>query len=285
MVLNFDGSYLLHRCRHTMKEPDWSRMAEMFLERFISACFSYKPSKIFVLWDKESSRRRLDLYHDYKGNREDDPEFIKAYDQARDMLHVKLSSIMVNSILIPGYEADDLAQLVMLKYPEGGIHISDDKDWFLNISKTWKVYRALAREEWDYIRLSEEFDTDMIYEKYLYFKALMGDKNDNVPGIDGIGPVYAKKYAEVLLNKEELDDSVKGQLVRNGYEILQRNLRIFDVRWILYDEEVKEEFNKQLITTAKNVELFDWIRFCRTFESENLLDAWIKWTVVMKGLV
>lgn len=283
MILNFDGSYLLHRCMYKLNLPDWERMAEMFVQRLVSASFNLKLSKIIVLWDKGLSIRRISLYKDYKANRKKDPKLDEAYNKARDILHVELPMIGVYSVLIPGYEADDLAQIVMLKNPGGGIHVSDDKDWFLNIDKKWMVYRPLNHEKIDYDKISEELETDLPYGKYLYMKALMGDVGDNVPGLAGIGPSNAKKYAEILMNKELIDSDHFKKIIDDGYEIFQRNLEIFDTRWILYDDKIIEEFDRQTKTIYK-CNLIDWIRFCNVLKSENLLKEWMKWDVILSRL-
>lgn len=122
------------------------------------------------------SNFRHDLFRDYKANRDSSPK-PKYYRDIRDYLLGKWGGIVCN-----GIEADDAVATAALELGADSIIVSTDKD--LNQIPgnhyDWtegKSYTVSAREGLT----------------FFYEQMLSGDSTDNIPGIEGIGPVKAKR--------------------------------------------------------------------------------------------
>ena len=90
-------------------------------------------------------------------------------------------------------EADDLIAELCISLP-------DDEE-IIVMSKDGDLIQLMALPNVSLHDFTIPITDDLIMEKYgitpsqyLDFKALVGDKSDNIPGIKGIGPATAKKY-------------------------------------------------------------------------------------------
>ena len=94
-----------------------------------------------------------------------------------------------------GIEADDILNSYA-KQNEGwdgeSVIISSDQDFYQCVSPNTSVYDAMKKEHWSDERLKMEFGFDPM--KWVDAGAIMGDKSDNIFGVDGWGPVTACKY-------------------------------------------------------------------------------------------
>ncbi len=127
----------------------------------------------------------------YKGNRKDAKK-PKHYDALRDCMITRLGAVVVD-----GQEADDEVAIRMTKEPDKYLLVGVDKD--LRQIPGW--HHNPKKAETDYV-------SD--FEGYLSFCAqlLTGDRVDNIPGLDGIGPVKAGKALAKAKTKEELLQAV-----------------------------------------------------------------------------
>ena len=90
-------------------------------------------------------------------------------------------------------EADDLIAELCISLP-------DDEE-IIVMSKDGDLIQLMSLPNVSLHDFTIPITDDLIMEKYgitpsqyLDFKALVGDKSDNIPGIKGIGPATAKKY-------------------------------------------------------------------------------------------
>lgn len=134
-------------------------------------------TKQYKLYLGGRSNFRLDLFRDYKANRDSTPK-PKYYRDIRDYLVGKWGGVICE-----GIEADDAVGIAATDLGLGkAVVVSTDKD--LNQIPgdhyDWtegKSYTVSAREGLT----------------FFYEQMLSGDNTDNIPGIDGIGPVKAKR--------------------------------------------------------------------------------------------
>ena len=104
------------------------------------------------------------------------------------MNYAKIKDIL--TMKYKGVEADDIAAVMCINREELGIEdiwlVSSDKDWDLLVNENISRFSTVTRKgnyngNWD-----EHYDFDPEY--FLTYKCLTGDKGDNVPGVNGIGP-------------------------------------------------------------------------------------------------
>ena len=82
---------------------------------------------------------------------------------------------------------------------------------------------------------------EMPIEHFLPYKAILGDKSDNIEGIKGFGPVNSKILAKKWIEKSEpIDDEM--------IAIIERNLKLMDlsIGYVLAGEKELEAYNLQL---------------------------------------
>lgn len=101
-------------------------------------------------------------------------------------------------------EADDIMANIAIKQPT--VIVTSDKDAFGLINEQTKVYYVPKNFMGRYLVGPKEFEEIYGFSSDLFFtwKALVGDRGDNIPGVHGVGPVAAtalvKKYGNNVLN-------------------------------------------------------------------------------------
>ena len=142
---------------------------------------------------------------EYKQNRKDkyatqtDEEkqaFIDFFDEYESTLELLAEHYIV--LRFQNVEADDLAAHLVKRKKEYNLDkmwlLSSDRDWDLLIAEDVSRFSYVTRKEVTIENWSDHYD--VAPEDYISFKCLVGDKGDNVPGIDGIGPKRAQQLIE-----------------------------------------------------------------------------------------
>lgn len=185
-----DGLNLAFRYKHANKKL----FSLEYLEMVRSLARSYEAKDIIILGDGGSSYRKT-IFPNYKGNREElrakqteeeaqeFKEFLEEFDKTLQLLNRSYKTFK-----FIGVEADDIAaylvQILKDKYEHIWL-ISSDKDWDLLVDDTVSRFSYRTRKE----TTKENWNEHYAYapEDHISIKVLMGDKGDNVPGVDGIG--------------------------------------------------------------------------------------------------
>ena len=177
-------------------EPDENgRLYDASLTEIIDTCYNKINKILYHTGCKEAELHftdgrtnfRYDLYPDYKGNRKatHTPLYLR---KAKTLLNIKYKGGIHTKI-----EADDAVVYLMRKYPEKYILCAVDKD----------VLNAVAGRHFNYYE-SGQYNIDMKWQEtsaitaklFPYRQALMGDKSDNIIGLERIGP----KKASVIID-------------------------------------------------------------------------------------
>ncbi len=169
---------------------------------------SQKPTHLAVAFDTHVPTFRHEMYEDYKANREEQPEAIKA---AFPYIFEILKAFKIPIVSLDGYEADDVIGTLAKQAEKEGYTtymVTPDKDFAQLVSNKIYLYKParmgngieiLGEQEilkkWQIKEVTQVIDV----------LGLQGDAVDNIPGIPGIG----KKTAIKLLNEF---NSVEGLL-------------------------------------------------------------------------
>ena len=294
MILSVDGSYMLHRARHVSGKndtPTKGHVVLLFMRLLIGVAEKFNPDQIYVYFDRGRSVHRRQIHEKYKAQRKRDPDDLTlvAYEEARTFLVEHLPSLGVISVLEDGIEADDFAYLLAATNDGPGVHVSDDKDWYLNIFPNWHLYRAKADELVSYEDLctlvESEENPRLIY---LMTRAMIGDKSDNIAGLRGFGWKTALPLATKLINKEPLGDGAKAKSLDKGMKIVKRNMSVMNPSWILHDENAKAIINEaeQKVVAVENP-LESWVAFVNLLDSEHkaaLMNFWNRYNRLARSL-
>ena len=240
-LLIIDGNCLLFQMFYGMPSKIYNRSGNTihatigFISYVMKQIETYDVTRAVVVFDGDASDERKAELPEYKSNRPsnwdelpanevpfNEEKYIKA---CLDFLSIKV----IDSVKM---EADDvIASLTKLFDNDSKVIISSfDSDFFQLINENVSVlrYRGKASQMFDSATFAEKFGFPP--DKYVFYKSLVGDKSDNIRGVDGVGKVTAAKivaHADSLDNFDKLciSEKIKSSLV-GSRELVERNLRL-----------------------------------------------------------
>lgn len=155
-----------------------------------------KPTHFAVAFDPPAKTFRHELYPEYKANRSETPELVKA---ALVPLTEILGALNIPVLMKPGFEADDVIGSMAKRAAGEGMTVymyTPDKDYGQLISDNVFQYRPpKSGGEGEIIGKREMCEKYCISdpEQFKDILAIWGDTSDNIPGIPGIGEKGATK--------------------------------------------------------------------------------------------
>ena len=167
--------------------------------------------KVIVFWDGEhNSSIRKSIYPNYKEQRKNDMNEFKydSYLSQKSRVKQYLEEVFIRQCEIDNNEADDLiAYYCQIAKNEEIIIFSSDKDLSQIVSKFVTIYSPTLKK---YIKYGDKVNinkVDIPHENVMICKVLVGDKSDNIDGIEGLGEkTLVKLFPEVLSKSCNLDD-------------------------------------------------------------------------------
>ena len=189
-----------------------------FMNSLMDVIKREKPDHLAVAFDKGGSDYRLEMFTDYKANRDETPEAIKI---AVPYIQALLHAMHIPIIEKAGFEADDLIGTIAKKAEIKGYKVymvTPDKDFGQLVSENIFMYRPARMgndiEIWGVEEVKQKFEiTDPL--QVIDFLGMMGDAVDNIPGLPGVGEKTAKKLLAEFGSMENLlanTDKLKGAL-------------------------------------------------------------------------
>jgi DNA polymerase I len=168
-----------------------------FLKSLLEVMAAQEPEYMAIAFDLATPTFRHEADDTYKAGRAETPEdFIPDLKNLQELL----GYFNLPAITAPGYEADDILGTLAKKASEAGYRVkilTGDRDLF-QLVDTEKQISVLYLST-DELRRSgkgksQEFGPEAVKEKLgilpeqvIDYKALCGDKSDNIPGVKGIG--------------------------------------------------------------------------------------------------
>ena len=173
------------------------------------------PDYIAVAFDTGRTFRD-DIYPEYKGTREKMPsELSSQIERIRQLV----DAFNIPRLEIEGYEADDVLGSVARKVSQQGLGvkiITGDRDLLQLVDDRVIVNlpgKSLSEAK-DYLPEDVKAYIGVPPEKIVDYKALVGDKSDNIPGVAGIGDKTAiallEKYGDLEGIYSHLDEIQAG---------------------------------------------------------------------------
>ncbi len=211
-----------------------------------------RPDHLAVCFDKGGSTDRLEVFPEYKANRDETPEGIKV---AVPYIHKILEAMHIPIMVKDGYEADDIIGTLAKKAEKEGYQtymVTPDKDFAQLVSENIFMYRPMfggGYETWGIEEVKEKFEVQDP-KQVIDFLGMKGDAVDNIPGLPGVGDKTAKKFINLYGSMEGLIENVhelKGKMREKVEANAELGLLSKKLATILLDVPV--DFN------AKNFEL------------------------------
>lgn len=244
-----------------------------------------RPEYIAVCFDKGGSHDRIEMFPEYKANRDETPEGIKmAVPYIQEILNALGICIMVKE----GYEADDIIGTLAKKAEKENFEtymVTPDKDFAQLVNEKTFIYKPLfggGYETWGIEEVNNKFETsDPI--QVIDFLAMKGDSVDNIPGLPGVGDKTAKKFLKEYGSIENLlsnTDKIKGKLREKIEANSEAGLLSKKLATIITDVPVDFDSNKfklSLDEPDKLYEIFSDLEFRRLAENfKKIFDIPIK---------
>ena len=184
-----------------------------------------RPDHLAVCFDKGGSKDRVEIFKEYKANRDATPEGIKL---AVPYIHKILEAMNIPAIVKEGFEADDIIGTLAKKAEKEGFKtfmVTPDKDFAQLVSENIFMYRPMfggGYETWGVEEIKAKFEIEDPLQ-VIDFLGMKGDASDNIPGLPGVGDKTAKKLLaqygsmeNLLANTHELKGKMKEKIEANA---------------------------------------------------------------------
>jgi DNA polymerase-1 len=269
-LLLVDANSLIHRAYHALPPLDTKGIPSNALFGVASILLKVikeeSPSYIAGAFDRPEETFRKAMFKEYKITRPKAPEeLVSQIIEAHNLFE----AFKIKTFEMPGFEADDIIGTLAKNLKNDDLKIiilTGDLDTLQLVEDEKIVVKTLKKGVSETIVYNE----DAIKERYglppkllIDYKALVGDKSDNIPGVKNIGPKTAvsllKRYGsleKILEAKDEKNKALK---------------RIQEEREIAL-------LSKELATIQTNVPLkvsLEELKF--NFEEKSLKDYFFKW--------
>ncbi|HGG9213585.1 TPA: DNA polymerase I [Neisseria meningitidis] len=249
-LLLVDGSSYLYRAYHAMGQnltaPDGAPTGALYgvlnmLRRLRS---EYPHDYCAVVFDAKGKNFRHQMFEEYKATRPPMPDDLRPQAEALPDL-VRLTGWPV--LVIGQVEADDVIGTLAKQGAEHGLRVivsTGDKDMAQLVDERVTLVNTMSSETLDIEGVKAKFGVrpDQIRD----YLALMGDKVDNVPGVEKCGPKTAVKWLEAygsLAGVMEHASEIKGKVGENLRAALPRLPLSYDLVTIKTDVDLHAELS------------------------------------------
>lgn len=252
-LLLIDGSSYLYRAYHAM--PDFRNLSNeptgviygvLNMLRHIQN--SYPSDYSVCVFDAKGKTFRSDIYKGYKSSRPKMPEDLACQIEP---LKEAISALGWHMIIKEGVEADDVIGTLSKKANKENILVTistGDKDLAQLVNKKTKLINTMTNETLDEEGVRKKFGINST--QIIDYLTLIGDKVDDIPGVEKVGPKTAVKW---LIEYKNLDKIIENADKFSG--VIGDNLRS-SLEWL--------PTGKSLITIKTDIELsYDWCDFER----------------------
>ena len=224
----------------------------------------YKPSRVYVIFDgKGGSKRRRDIYPDYKLGRKPLTRLNRTYDMTtekdeQDLMRYELvivakalMKLPITTITLDHVEADDIISYIAQHVGENGgesIIYSTDKDFLQLVGDDIKVWNPVRKKT--YIPEIVVEDYEIHPNNFLLYRALTGDTSDNLPGIKGLGmktllKIVPEFVTEQPLTFDDVIDAAENSKLKVASRIIDKqesiklNIKLMSLRSVMISDNNK----------------------------------------------
>lgn len=252
VILLIDGNNLLYRALSIAPFQRFKTSSGMFtggVFGVLNSLFKYvrlfKPDEIYWVWDGKRSERRMQLYEDYKGQREYDKELLTKFNHQQQVSNKVLKHLGVKVICLKKEADDVIAKILSLKDFDKAYIVSTDKDYVQLVSSKVLLYSPIEDKIYSPDVVEKKFGVRPEY--YVFLKALMGDPSDNIRGV----AKYGKKVLKKLVKEGKSFEEIYDELLEKYGTDFETNMALIDfAREEFSDEEVK--FLKDILDKEVN---------------------------------
>ena len=215
-----------------------------FINMIKNVIKSISPTRVIIVFDgKGGSQRRKKAYTGYKQGRAIKSKLNRVLDldigDEQKLLKLQFIKLLEYLECLPitvmsydNVEADDVIAFITTQcLKEKVIIYSNDKDYFQLIDDRVSVYFPAKNKMYAKQDMIDEFK--ILPENFIWYKVILGDKSDNIKGINGIGKTkFDSNFGFLLDNIYDIDsfkekvtelDSKTLNRVKESFDIVERN--------------------------------------------------------------
>lgn len=212
-----------------------------------------KPDYFAVIFDAKGKTFRHQMYKPYKANRPSMPE-----DLAEQIapLHKVVQALGYPMLIITGVEADDVIATLADQADKSNIQTvisTGDKDLAQLVNKNISLINTMNHSILDEGGVQKKFGVNP--DQIVDYLTLTGDKSDNIPGVDKVGPKTAAKWLsehqtldKIIENSEQVKGKV-GEYLRIAIPKLALSKQLVTLK---YDVEIDQQPTDLVVTPADN---------------------------------
>ncbi len=273
-VVLVDGSSYLFRAYHALPplttskdHPTGAIKGVISMIRRLEQDFP--GSKMVVVFDAKGKTFRHEMYEEYKANRPPMPEDLACQIEP---IHEIVKAMGLPMLIVSGVEADDVIGTLANEATSKGIDVvvsTGDKDMAQLVSDHVTLINTMTETRMDRDGVVEKFGVTP--EQIIDYLALVGDKVDNIPGVNKCGPKTAVKWLQTYDNLDNLiehADEIKGKIgeyLREATDSLPLSRELATIRtdveldFGLEDLKLREQDDDQLLELFREYEFKTWI--------------------------
>ncbi|WP_107855596.1 DNA polymerase I [Neisseria weaveri] len=251
-LLLVDGSSYLYRAFHAMAPltaPDGTPTGALYgvLNMLRRLRADYVHDYCAVVFDAKGENFRHKMYPDYKATRPPMPDELRPQAEMLPEL-VRLMGWPV--LIVPDVEADDVIGTLAKQGEEAGWNVvisTGDKDMAQLVSEHVTLVNTMSNEKLDIEGVKNKFSVRP--DQIIDYLTLIGDKVDNVPGVEKCGPKTAVKWLEAygsLAGVMEHAAEIKGKVGENLQAALPQLPLSYDLVTIKTDVDLHTELSDGL---------------------------------------
>ena len=201
----------------------------------------YKPEHMAVVFDAPGKTFRHDMYDQYKATRPPMPDDLRS--QIKPTKRI-IQALGIPLIEVKGVEADDVMGTLGVMASKAGFDTvisTGDKDLAQLVNDEVMLIDTMRNTKLDYQGVVEKFGVKP--EQIVDYLTLIGDKSDNIPGVNKVGPKTAVKWLAEHGNLENIiknADKIKGKVGEYLRDAINQGII---------------ELSKQLVTIDTNLDL------------------------------
>ena len=274
-IILVDGSSYLYRAYHALPPLTTSKnqptgAIKGVISMIKKVLIDHPDSPLAVVFDAKGKTFRHDMYSEYKANRPPMPEDLV---QQIEPIHRIISLMGIKLIMIPGVEADDVIGTLAEQARQKKLNTvisTGDKDMTQLVCDNVSVVNTMSGELLDENGVMNKFGVGP--ELITDYLALIGDKSDNVPGVDKVGPKTAVKWLNEYKNIEGIKKNAEsiggkvGENLRSSIETLDLAHELVKIKtdvpleMTIEDLAVSESDAEQLSEVYKELEFNSWLQ-------------------------
>jgi len=269
-IILVDGSSYLYRAYHALPPLTNSKnqptgAIKGVISMIKKILIDHPESPLAVVFDAKGKTFRHDMYSEYKANRPPMPEDLV---QQIEPIHKIISLMGIKLIMIAGVEADDVIGTLAEQARQKKLNTvisTGDKDMTQLVCENVSVVNTMSGELLDESGVLKKFGVGP--ELITDYLALIGDKSDNVPGVDKVGPKTAVKWLNeysdiqgVKENSESIGGKV-GENLRSSIEMLDLAHELVKIKTDVELELGIEDLARLEPDTEKLTEIYKELEF------------------------